>query len=107
MNEEEFIDYLILEGAVEVAGIDAKTGEFLYSFTEKLEQVDPEMYRHSIDMFQGMVKRLWEKGFLNMNIDHANPTVSLTEAAFDAEARRSLTEEESSVLDTIIEAMTK
>ena len=107
MTEEEFIDYLILEGAVEVAGIDSNTGEFLYSFTDKLEQVDPEMYRRSLEMFQGMVRQLWEKGFLEMNIDAANPTVRLTEKAFDQAALATLNAEEQTALHTIIHAMSQ
>ena len=107
MTEDEFIDYLILEGAVEVAGIDKDTGEFLYSFTEKLAEVDPEMYRKSIEMFQSMVRQLWQKGFLDMNIEDANPTVRLNEKAFDPVARATLNAEEESALNTIIHAMSQ
>lgn len=107
MNDEEFIDYLILNGAVEVAGIDSTTGEFLYSFTEKLAEVDPEMYQRSIDMFQSIVRVLWQKGFLDMNIDAANPTVRLNPKALDEEAKSVLPVEERTALETIIQAMSQ
>lgn len=107
MNDDEFIDYLILNGAVEVAGIDSTTGEFLYSFTEKLAEVDPEMYRRSIEMFQDMVKTLWQKGFVDMNIDADNPTVRLNPRAFDEDAKLSLNVEELTALETIIKAMSQ
>lgn len=38
------IERLILDGSAEVAGIDLETGEILYGFTTKMQELDPELY---------------------------------------------------------------
>ena len=50
MSEEyNLIDDLILTGALEIAGIDSNTGEFLYSVTPKHKDIMPELYQEHID----------------------------------------------------------
>lgn len=78
----EILDKLILEGAIEVAGIDKETGDFLYQFTGKLKEVYPALYEEHINHVNSELMRLWEKGFLNINISDENPIVTLTEKAF-------------------------
>ena len=43
-DENEMIEKLILDGALEVAGVDSEDGSLLYSFTPKIQQVMPELY---------------------------------------------------------------
>ncbi len=43
-DENEMIEKLILEGGLEVAGIDSEDGSLLYSFTPKIKQLMPELY---------------------------------------------------------------
>ena len=105
MSLEDKIEELILAGAVEVAGIDSKTGEFLYSFTDKISEVDPEIARHSERMFHETVAFLWELGFLNIDMSEDNPLVSLTEKALDEEAVASLDVNTKLILNSIIEAL--
>lgn len=105
MGEAEFIERLILEGAVEVSGIDSKTGEFLYNFTPKLEELYPELHRINLKYFEEMTLSLWEKGFLNIDMLSSSPLVSLNEKALDEEARKELSQEELASLDMIIAAM--
>ena len=107
MNEEEFIEYLILQGAVEIAAIDSETGDFLYSFTDKLIDVDPDLYRKQLEYFQYTIRVLWQKGFLDMNIDDPNPTVKITTKALDAQLVAELPTEERSVLQTVMQAMSQ
>jgi hypothetical protein len=96
------IDDLILSGAVEVAAIDAETGEFLYQFTEKLKDVNPELYRRHKNQVHYDLMYFWEKGFLVIeDLSDENPVVALTEKAFDQASLADLSEEEQRILAEI------
>ena len=43
-EEDNIIDNLILQGALQPAGIDLETGEMLYNFTETLKEINPELH---------------------------------------------------------------
>lgn len=103
MNEEYF-ESLILSGAVEFAGIDAKTGEMLYSFTDKLEEVAPEIFNAYNEEFYQQILYLWEKGFLDMNITAAEPVVRLTPFATDPEKIKTLQPGYRIILSQIVQA---
>lgn len=77
------IDKLILSGALQVAGIDSETGDFLYQFTPKLKDVFPELYSEHVNHVNAELMRMWEKGFLDIDITEKNPIVKLTEKALD------------------------
>lgn len=79
----KMIDELILSGALQVAGLDSETGEFLYQFTQKLKDVSPALYDEHVNHVNGELMRLWEKGLLDINMADENPIVKLTEKAFD------------------------
>ncbi len=82
MNEEDnIIDDLILTGALEIAGIDKNTGEFLYSVTPKLKDIMPELYKEHIDNVNKDIMALWEKGFVDMDFNDDNPIVNLNPKA--------------------------
>lgn len=83
-NEDDIIEELILNGALEIAGIDIDTGEPLYNFTEKLINVNPELHDEFQRYFTSETMALWEYGFIDMDLTSDNPVVSLTEKAFDA-----------------------
>ena len=91
---QEVIDQLILTGALQVAGVDSETGEFLYQFTPKLKEVSPQLYEEHINHVNGELMRLWEKGFLNINFIEENPKVTLTDKAFDKEELAKLSKED-------------
>jgi len=73
---------LIDKGAVSFEGF-AEDGEPLYRFTEKLEDVAPDLYKMHISMLNTEIMALWEKGFVDMDLFEESPTVKLTEKAFD------------------------
>jgi hypothetical protein len=79
----EEIDKLILAGAIEAAGIDSDTGEILYSFTNKLETVSPVLHNAAMNYFAIHALKLWEMGFINMDVTEKNPLISLTKLAFN------------------------
>jgi Icc-related predicted phosphoesterase len=86
INEENAMEKLILSGALEFAGLDSKTGEVLYSFTNKIKEVMPELYKQHINHVNQEILKLWEYGFVNINFLEDNPQVTLTEKAFDNRA---------------------
>ena len=92
--EQEIIDKLILSGALQVAGVDSETGDFLYQFTPKLKEVMPELYDEHMNHVNGELMRLWEKGFLNINFMEENPIVTLTDKALDQEELNKLSKED-------------
>jgi hypothetical protein len=73
MNSQELrtqmmIEHLLLQNAIEISGIDSKTGEMLYSITDKLKEVSPDLYaglkqdfeRHMFEMIdQGPKVMQW------------------------------------------------
>ena len=83
-EESSIIDNLILNGALEPAGIDIESGEMLYNFTEKLQEVDPLMHDEFQRYFTSETMALWEHGFIDMDLTLDHPVVHLTQKAFDA-----------------------
>ena len=93
-REQRIIDKLILNGAMEMAGIDSKTGEILYQFTPKLKEVMPELYNEHLNFVNAELMRLWEKGFVNMDLMSDSPIVTLSEKAFNEEEMSSLSDQD-------------
>lgn len=83
--EDSMLEDLILAGMVEVAGIDQKTGEMLYSFTQKAVNTYPGFTEAMMDDHVKDIYALWELGFVDMNISEDNPLVKITEKALDEE----------------------
>jgi F0F1-type ATP synthase epsilon subunit len=83
---EPTIEELILSGVVEVSSVDPDTGEFLYSFTDKLHEVMPEFFNRKLDFVKQEVDFFLETGFLEVdNPKSRNPIIFLTDKAFDEE----------------------
>lgn len=101
-DEDKIIEDLILKGALEVSGIDLDTGEPIYNFTKKLKEVSPELHQESFTYFYTEVLKLWENGFVNMNIFEDNPIVKLTDKAFDQNEIKKLSKDERFSLNEII-----
>jgi hypothetical protein len=82
-DENEMIEKLILEGAMEVAGVDAENGELLYSFTPKIEQVMPELYHDHLNKTNAEILSLWERGYVDIDFLAKEPIVRLANKSFD------------------------
>lgn len=108
MDERErgMIDKLLLAGALEVAGVDSNTGEFLYVFTPKLKDVMPELYHQHLNHVNSEIMRLWEKGFVNVDLMSDNPIVTLTSKALDDDALKDLSEEDRWAIEEMKRIMT-
>ncbi len=85
-EEDNIIDNLILQGALQPAGIDLETGEMLYNFTETLKEINPELHNEFSTYFSTETMALWESGFIDMDVTDKNPIVSLTPKALDKDA---------------------
>lgn len=104
---EDFLESLILSGAVEVAGIDSETGEMLYAFTPKLAEIYPHLARAADEHFHSQMMALWVKEVISMDVSSSNPTVRLTEKAFDEGVLSQLTQMERETLSMIMQALKK
>jgi hypothetical protein len=81
----EIFDMLILNGAIEVVGVDPISNEFLYSMTEKMVDIMPEVYQEHVNQVNNQIMNLWQDGFLNVDLLDPNPLVTLTDKAFNIE----------------------
>jgi hypothetical protein len=99
------IEGLILKGFIEVSGIEAESGEFLYSFTDLGREELPNLQRIMDEEFNKDIMSLWELGILEMNVSDSNPKVKLTERAFDNEIVSALSQELRVSLHIIMDAL--
>lgn len=101
--EDKIIEQLILDGALEVAAVDMETNELLFSFTDKLQTVDPQLHDAMFTYFYTDVMNLWEHGFLTMdNMDTNNPMVRLTDKALNIIEVNKLNKDQQNVLKEIV-----
>ena len=96
------IEKLILIGAMEVAGMNEE-GEFLYEFTPKLKEINPELFALIQNNINDGIMSLWVDGFLDVDMMADEPLVRLTEKCFDEEALDQLDEDRRKFLNGIIE----
>lgn len=101
-REEDIVESLILNGGLEVAGIDIETGEAVYNFTNKLEQINPELNKVAKNYFHLEMMNLWEKGFLDIDLESDNPVVSITDKALEEDQVNLLDKSERHSLKEVI-----
>lgn len=100
-KENSIFDNLILKGALQMAGVDENTGEILYQFTPKLKEIMPDLYNEHLNYVNNELMRLWEMGFVNMDLFSDNPIVTLTHKALDQEAISKLSKEDRWAIEEI------
>lgn len=101
MDNNETVDHLIMNGGLEVAGIDSETGQFLYVFTPKIKELMPELYNQHLNHVNGEIMRLWEAGYLNVDFLSDEPIVTITEKALDKEQVANLSKDDQWSLEEI------
>lgn len=84
-EDQDSLDYLILNGGVEVAGVDSSSGEILYSFTPKIKELMPDLYNEHLKDVNRNILDLWEKGFLNIDFMLNDPVVTISKKGLDPE----------------------
>jgi hypothetical protein len=82
-EEQDAIDYLLLNGGLEVVGLDSDNGEFLYAFTPKIKELMPELYEEHIGDVNKNVLKLWEMGYLEIDFMQQDPVITLGAKSFD------------------------
>lgn len=110
INDDEInqmIDSMVVNGYLEIDGIDSTTGEFLYKLSPELYKLIPDLSERLQDAFLDEIYNLWVKGMVDMDTTKVNPMVSLNENAFDEEKVAQLTIEERHTLFVIMQAMKK
>ena len=100
-SEDELINNLILQGALEVAGLDVETGEFLYAVTPKLQEVMPDMYEDHLKVVNKDLLNLWEKGYLDIDFFLADPIVTISKKGLDKNEVSKLTKPEIWALEEV------
>ena len=100
-NEDELIKNLILQGALEVAGVDSETNELLYTITSKMQEVMPDMYEDHLTQVNRDILNLWEKGYLNVDFLSPNPMVTISEKGLDKTEVSKLTKPEIWALEEV------
>ena len=84
MNSEDgMIDDLILQGALEVVGVDSEDGSLLYSFTSKMKDLMPELYNSHMNQVNSEILSLWERGYVDIDFLSEDPIITLTSKSFD------------------------
>ena len=106
-EDQNAIDYLILNKALEVAGVDSKTGELLYAFTPKIKEIMPELYHEHMNHVNSEIMTMWEKGFVDVDFFAKEPIVTLTEKAFNQEEISKLSQEHRWALEEMKRLMKK
>jgi hypothetical protein len=100
-NEDELIKNLILQGALEVAGVDSETNELLYTVTSKMQEVMPDMYEDHLTQVNRDLLNLWEKGYVNIDFLLAEPIVTISEKGLDKAEVSKLTKPEIWALEEV------
>lgn len=97
----DILEQLILEGVVEIAGM-SESGEFMYSFTPKLAEAQPELHAEVTSYFYSGLLSLCEKGFLDIDLSLEEPLVYLIGEAVTPEAIDALPSHEKLLLENLI-----
>jgi hypothetical protein len=82
-EEQDAIDYLLLNGGLEVVGLDSDNGEFLYAFTPKIKDLMPELYKEHISDVNKNVLKLWEMGYLEIDFMQEDPVITIGTKSLD------------------------
>jgi len=106
-SEDDAFEELLLSGAIEICGIDEKSGEMLFRFTDKLKDLDPRLYDKMTEFFHKELLALWEKGFISMDVTEKNPSISLTDKALNAIETESLTIDQRLHLEDIVKKLSE
>lgn len=82
-REDNFLEFLILNGAVEIGGL-TESGEFLYNFTPKMAEMFPDMIDIHKEHIEIAVLELWNLGFVDIrNSEDGDMRIRITEKALD------------------------
>ena len=99
-KDQEIMDYLILNGGLEIVGVDSSNGSFLYSFTPKIKELMPDLYTEHINTINQEMLSLWEKGYINIDFLADDPVITLSKKSLiDSEVAKLSKDEQWSVME--------
>ena len=101
-DEFDIVDNLVLNGGLEFAGKDSETGELLYRPTDGLKDLDSVLSDDLSLYFSDITLKLWEKGFIDMDVTQRDPIVKLGPKSFEIESIKSLPKDERVVVEQIV-----
>lgn len=93
-EEEKLIEKLILEGGIEVAGIDSEDGSLLYAFTPKIKELMPQLYDDHMNSVNAEILSLWERGYVDIDFLSNDPVITLAPKSFNETEVSKLTKRE-------------
>jgi hypothetical protein len=96
-NDEEvskLVDELILAGGIEFAGIDAESGEILYSLTPKIKDLMPDLYDEHLNLINSDLMSLWQKGFVDIDFFNDDPLINVSDKYYEQDEVMKLSKEE-------------
>ena len=64
-KSQALLDHLINQGAIQISDIDSN-GELTYSITDKLKEVNPEIYKKLVNQYNDHMFRLIDSGPMTM-----------------------------------------
>lgn len=102
LDPKEIIDALILNGGLELSGIDSNSGQFVYAVTEKMAELAPEIYREINNQIYRDVMALWQRGLLMVNLISDSPEVSPSESGLDRANWTNLSDSEYSTMNSVM-----
>ena len=99
-KDQEILDYLILNGGLEIVGVDSSNGSFLYYFTPKIKELMPDLYTEHINTINQEMLSLWEKGYINIDFLADDPIITLSKKSLiDSEVSKLTKDEQWSVME--------
>ena len=99
-KDQEIMDYLILNGGLEIVGVDSSNGSFLYSFTPKIKELMPDLYTEHINTINQEMLSLWEKGYINIDFLADDPVITLSKKSLiNSEVAKLSKDEQWSVME--------
>jgi hypothetical protein len=106
-KEQEIMDFLILNGGLEIVGVDSENGSFLYSFTSKIKELMPELYEEHMRTVNSEILSLWERGYVNIDLLSEDPIVTISKKGLDENAFLELNKQDQWAIEELKRLMFK
>jgi hypothetical protein len=62
LQKQAMVEHLLIQNAIEFSGIDENTGEMLYSITDKLKVVNPELFDQLKTQYEDHMFKMIKRG---------------------------------------------
>jgi hypothetical protein len=102
-EEQELFDFMVAIGALVPIGKDKDTGEEVYQFTDKADEVIPEFTEMFFDELNSEIFFLWQKDFVSLFFDDdGDPLIGPAEKAYETDSWKELDMESAFILKQIL-----